>query len=186
MTHASTADSSFAAPRNLVRLSVGIESAGDLIDDLEPGARPLAGRRRRVVLGAPLCFSPTRCYGRAIAREPRSRNDLLRTTTFFRELERGGSRVLPERRVAARRLRFRILRSPVRRSILSRRAEYADVRAHPTSSSRFPCTISRARTRRPADRPVRGRREARRSLRRNAAPSSGVEPEMRPTKGARR
>jgi cystathionine beta-lyase/cystathionine gamma-synthase len=34
MTHASTADSPFAAPRNLVRLSVGIESAGDLIDDL--------------------------------------------------------------------------------------------------------------------------------------------------------
>jgi cystathionine gamma-synthase len=35
MTHASTAESSFAAPRNLVRLSVGIESAGDLIEDLE-------------------------------------------------------------------------------------------------------------------------------------------------------
>jgi cystathionine beta-lyase/cystathionine gamma-synthase len=35
MTHASTAESSFAAPRNLVRLSVGIESAGDLIADLE-------------------------------------------------------------------------------------------------------------------------------------------------------
>src|SRR5918999_390314 len=35
MTHASTADSSFAAPRNLVRLSVGIESVGDLIEDLE-------------------------------------------------------------------------------------------------------------------------------------------------------
>jgi cystathionine beta-lyase/cystathionine gamma-synthase len=35
MTHASTAESSFAAPKNLVRLSVGIESAGDLIADLE-------------------------------------------------------------------------------------------------------------------------------------------------------
>jgi cystathionine beta-lyase/cystathionine gamma-synthase len=35
MTHASTAESSFAAPRNLVRLSVGIESTGDLIEDLE-------------------------------------------------------------------------------------------------------------------------------------------------------
>ena len=35
MTHASTAESSFAAPKNLVRLSVGIESAGDLIEDLE-------------------------------------------------------------------------------------------------------------------------------------------------------
>jgi cystathionine gamma-synthase len=34
MTHASTAESSFAAPRNLVRLSVGIESVGDLIEDL--------------------------------------------------------------------------------------------------------------------------------------------------------
>jgi cystathionine beta-lyase/cystathionine gamma-synthase len=35
MTHASTADAPFAAPRNLVRLSAGIESAGDLIEDLE-------------------------------------------------------------------------------------------------------------------------------------------------------
>jgi cystathionine beta-lyase/cystathionine gamma-synthase len=35
MTHASTAESSFAAPPNLVRLSVGIESVGDLIEDLE-------------------------------------------------------------------------------------------------------------------------------------------------------
>src|SRR5881392_1063200 len=35
MTHASTADAPFAAPRNLVRLSVGIESAEDLISDLE-------------------------------------------------------------------------------------------------------------------------------------------------------
>jgi cystathionine beta-lyase/cystathionine gamma-synthase len=34
MTHASTADAPFAAPRNLIRLSVGIESAGDLIQDL--------------------------------------------------------------------------------------------------------------------------------------------------------
>jgi cystathionine beta-lyase/cystathionine gamma-synthase len=35
MTHASTAESSFAAPKNLVRLSVGIESVDDLIADLE-------------------------------------------------------------------------------------------------------------------------------------------------------
>jgi cystathionine gamma-synthase len=35
MTHASTADAPFAAPGNLVRLSVGIESADDLIEDLE-------------------------------------------------------------------------------------------------------------------------------------------------------
>jgi cystathionine beta-lyase/cystathionine gamma-synthase len=34
MTHASTADAPFAVPRNLVRLSVGIESADDLIADL--------------------------------------------------------------------------------------------------------------------------------------------------------
>src|SRR5918992_58280 len=34
MTHASTADAPFATPRNLVRLSVGIESADDLIADL--------------------------------------------------------------------------------------------------------------------------------------------------------
>jgi cystathionine beta-lyase/cystathionine gamma-synthase len=35
MTHASTADAPFAAPKNLVRLSVGIESADDLVADLE-------------------------------------------------------------------------------------------------------------------------------------------------------
>jgi cystathionine beta-lyase/cystathionine gamma-synthase len=35
MTHASTAEATFAAPKNLVRLSVGIESADDLVADLE-------------------------------------------------------------------------------------------------------------------------------------------------------
>jgi cystathionine beta-lyase/cystathionine gamma-synthase len=35
MTHASTADAPFAAPRNLVRLSVGLESVDDLVADLE-------------------------------------------------------------------------------------------------------------------------------------------------------
>jgi len=35
MTHASTADSPFAAPADLVRLSVGIEAAADLVADLE-------------------------------------------------------------------------------------------------------------------------------------------------------
>jgi cystathionine gamma-synthase len=35
MTHASTAAAAFAAPRNLVRLSVGIESAADLVGDLD-------------------------------------------------------------------------------------------------------------------------------------------------------
>ena len=35
MTHASTANAPFAAPRNLLRLSVGIEAADDLIADLE-------------------------------------------------------------------------------------------------------------------------------------------------------
>jgi len=35
MTHASTANAPFAAPGNLVRLSVGIESAEDLIEDLQ-------------------------------------------------------------------------------------------------------------------------------------------------------
>ncbi len=34
MTHASTATGPFAAPANLVRLSVGIESADDLVTDL--------------------------------------------------------------------------------------------------------------------------------------------------------
>src|SRR6202521_4046037 len=44
MTHASTADAPFAAPRNLVRLSVGIESAEDLILDLEHALKPAAVR----------------------------------------------------------------------------------------------------------------------------------------------
>ena len=35
MTHASTADAPFAAPRNLIRVSVGLESAEDLVADLE-------------------------------------------------------------------------------------------------------------------------------------------------------
>ena len=35
MTHAATANAPFAAPANLIRLSVGIESAEDLIEDLE-------------------------------------------------------------------------------------------------------------------------------------------------------
>jgi cystathionine gamma-synthase len=35
MTHASTANAPFAVPSNLVRLSVGIESADDLVADLE-------------------------------------------------------------------------------------------------------------------------------------------------------
>ncbi len=40
MTHASTADAPFAAPPNLVRLSVGIETADDLIADLETALVP--------------------------------------------------------------------------------------------------------------------------------------------------
>jgi cystathionine gamma-synthase len=44
MTHASTATGPFAAPRNLVRLSVGIESVDDLVTDL---ARALAATPAR-------------------------------------------------------------------------------------------------------------------------------------------
>jgi len=43
MTHASTADAPFAAPRNLIRLSVGLESADDLLEDLEDGVRKVVG-----------------------------------------------------------------------------------------------------------------------------------------------
>ena len=42
MTHASTADAPFAVPASLVRLSVGIESAADLVADLEEALAPLA------------------------------------------------------------------------------------------------------------------------------------------------
>ena len=44
MTHASTAAAPFAAPANLVRLSVGIESVEDLIVDLEQALVPAAVR----------------------------------------------------------------------------------------------------------------------------------------------
>src|SRR6266576_3912167 len=46
MTHAATADAPFAAPPSLVRLSVGIESAEDLMDDLENALVPAAARSR--------------------------------------------------------------------------------------------------------------------------------------------
>ncbi len=42
MTHAATAGAPFAAPPNLIRLSVGIESAGDLLADLEEALVPAA------------------------------------------------------------------------------------------------------------------------------------------------
>jgi cystathionine gamma-synthase len=42
MTHASTATAPFAAPPNLVRLSVGIESAEDLVLDLSEALVPAA------------------------------------------------------------------------------------------------------------------------------------------------
>ena len=42
MTHASTADAPFAVPGNLVRLSVGIESADDLVADLEQALSAVA------------------------------------------------------------------------------------------------------------------------------------------------
>jgi cystathionine gamma-synthase len=44
MTHASTADAPFAAPRDLVRLSVGIESADDLIADLQAALAAVRAR----------------------------------------------------------------------------------------------------------------------------------------------
>jgi cystathionine beta-lyase/cystathionine gamma-synthase len=42
MTHASTSDAPFAPPKNLVRLSVGIESADDLVADLAQALVPAA------------------------------------------------------------------------------------------------------------------------------------------------
>jgi cystathionine gamma-synthase len=47
MTHASTADAPFAAPPSLVRLSVGIEAADDLIADLETALVGTAAAARR-------------------------------------------------------------------------------------------------------------------------------------------
>ena len=45
MTHASTATGPFASPRELVRLSVGIESAGDLVADLAAALASVPARR---------------------------------------------------------------------------------------------------------------------------------------------
>ena len=44
MTHASTATGPFAAPPNLVRLSVGIESADDLVEDLAKALAAMPAR----------------------------------------------------------------------------------------------------------------------------------------------
>jgi cystathionine gamma-synthase len=44
MTHASTASAPFAAPPNLVRLSVGIENVDDLVADLEAALVPAPAR----------------------------------------------------------------------------------------------------------------------------------------------
>jgi cystathionine gamma-synthase len=46
MTHASTADAPFAAPRTLIRLSVGLESAADLVEDLDSALAAVAGGTR--------------------------------------------------------------------------------------------------------------------------------------------
>ena len=46
MTHASTADAPFAAPRNLIRLSVGIEAVDDLIADLASALVPAAAHAK--------------------------------------------------------------------------------------------------------------------------------------------
>ena len=46
MTHASTADAPFASPRNLIRLSVGIESVDDLLADLEAALVPAAAHAK--------------------------------------------------------------------------------------------------------------------------------------------
>ena len=46
MTHASTADAPFAAPRNLIRLSVGIESVDDLVADLAAALVPAAAHAK--------------------------------------------------------------------------------------------------------------------------------------------
>ncbi len=47
MTHASTAGAPFAPPPSLVRLSVGIESADDLVADLEAALAPAAAAPAR-------------------------------------------------------------------------------------------------------------------------------------------
>jgi cystathionine gamma-synthase len=56
MTHASTSEASFATPGNLVRLSVGLESAADLVADLEQALAGSQSSKQNVA-------SPTRRPG---------------------------------------------------------------------------------------------------------------------------
>jgi cystathionine gamma-synthase len=49
MTHASTADAPFAAPLNLIRLSIGLESPEDLLEDLERALTPVGTSSARSV-----------------------------------------------------------------------------------------------------------------------------------------
>jgi cystathionine gamma-synthase len=53
MTHASTAEGPFASPRNLVRLSAGIESADDLVADLAQALADVPAARRPASAGRP-------------------------------------------------------------------------------------------------------------------------------------
>ena len=57
MTHQSVEDSAAAVPPDLVRLSVGIEDAGDLIADLRQAIRPRPCSRR-----APLTIASCSAY----------------------------------------------------------------------------------------------------------------------------
>ena len=68
MTHASTADAPFAAPRNLVRLSVGIESVDDLIADLAAALVPAAAPRQVTVCYLATAGSRSTCSTLGAAR----------------------------------------------------------------------------------------------------------------------
>jgi hypothetical protein len=52
MTHASAAGSPLEVPTSLVRLSVGLESADDLVADLDAGPRPDLTDARRAARGS--------------------------------------------------------------------------------------------------------------------------------------
>ena len=84
MTHASTADAPFAAPTNLIRLSVGIESADDLIADLEAAlvrSRRRHAPERRIACPTDPDRPPPPGAERVIGLVPRSRRRTARRSS---------------------------------------------------------------------------------------------------------
>ena len=95
MTHASVAGSALEVPDDLVRLSVGIETADDLVADLDQALARLTGRVSRVALVCCVDFGST--FTKAAVVEV-SRGELVATgshpTTIDTDVLDGWDRIL--------------------------------------------------------------------------------------------